>query len=97
MGISKKRRKDSRLILLYKGLKGKVRIPTDDLIPKNRHCRNQHSLAFQIPSASKEAYKSSFFPQTIRDWNDLPDSLFSSAEMSDDCVSKFASLVSSRD
>ena len=80
------RRKDSRLILLYKGLKGKARIPTDDLIPKTRRCRNQHSLAFQIPSASKEAYKSSFFPQTIRDWNDLPDSLISSAEMSDDCV-----------
>ena len=93
----KKRRKDSRLILLYKGLKGKARIPTDDLIPKNRRCRNQHSLAFQIPSASKEAYKSSFFPQTIRDWNDLPDSLVSSAEMSDDCVSKFASLLRSRD
>ena len=82
---------------IYKGLKGKARIPTDDLIPKNRRCRNQHSLAFQIPSASKEAYKSSFFPQTIRDWNDLPDSLISSAEMSDDCVSKFASLVRSRD
>ena len=93
----KKRRMDSRLILLYKDLKGKARIPTDDLIPKNRRCRNQHPLAFQIPSASKEAYKSSFFPQTIRDWNDLPDSLISSAEMSDDCVSKFASLVSSRD
>ena len=30
----KKRRKDNRLILLYKGLKGKARIPTDDLIPK---------------------------------------------------------------
>ena len=93
----KKRRKDSRLILLYTGLKGKARIPTDYLIPKNRRCRNQHSLAFQILSASKEAYKSSFFPQTIRDWNDLPDSLISSAEMSDDCVSKFASLVRSRD
>ena len=26
-----KRRKDNRLILLYKGLKGKARIPTDDL------------------------------------------------------------------
>ena len=89
----KKRRKDSRLILLYKGLKRKARIPTDDLTPKNRRCRNQHSLAFQIPSASKEEYKSSFFPQTISDWNDHPDSLISSAEMSDDCVSKFASLV----
>ena len=29
----KKKRKDNRLNLLYKGLKGKARIPTDDLIP----------------------------------------------------------------
>ena len=43
----KKRRKDNRLILLYKGLKGKAMIPTDDLIPKTRRGRNQHSLAFQ--------------------------------------------------
>ena len=68
----KKRRKDNRLILLYKGLKGKARIPTDDLIPKTRRSRNQHSLVFQIPSASKDVYKYSFFPQTIRDWNDPP-------------------------
>ena len=68
----KKRRKDNRFILLYKGLKGKARIPTDDLIPKTRRGRNQHSLAFQIPSASKDVYKYSFFPLNIRDWNDLP-------------------------
>ena len=92
-----KRRKDNRPILLYKGLKGKARIPTDDLIPKNRCCRNQHSMAFQIPSASTNTYKFSFFPQTIRDWNDLPDSLISSAERSDNCMSKFSSLVRARD
>ena len=93
----KKRRKDNRLILLYKGLKGKVMIPTDDLIPKTRRGRNQHSSAFQMPSASKDVYKYSFFPQTIRDWNDLPESLISSSELSDDSVSKFASLVRARD
>ena len=93
----KKRRKDNRLILLYKGLKGKAKIPTDDLIPKTRHGRNQHSLAFQIPSASKDVYMYSFFPQTIRDWNDLPESLISSSELSDDSVSKFTSLVRARD
>ena len=78
-------------------LKGKARIPTDDLIPKNRRCRNQHSLVFQIPTASKDAYRKSFFPQTIRDWNVLPDSLISSAELSDDRVSKFTSLMRARD
>ena len=91
-----KRRKDNRLILMYKGLKGKVRIPTDDLIPKNRRCRNQHSMVFQIPSASKDSYKKSF-PQTIRNWNALPDSHLYSTELSDDCVSKFTSLVRARD
>ena len=92
-----KGRKDNRLILLYKGLKGKARIPTDDLIPKNRRCRNQHSLVFQIPTAGIDAYLKSFFPETIRDWNVLPDSLISCAELSDDCVSKFTSLVRARD
>ena len=93
----KKRRMGNRLILLHKGLKDKARIPTDDLIPKSRLCRNSHSKAFQLPSASIEAYKCSFFTQTVRDWNDLPDSLFYAAEISDDCVSKIASLVLSRD
>ena len=92
-----KRMKDYRLVLLYKSLKGKARIPTDDLIPKNRRCRNQHSLVFQIPTASKGAYKKSFFPQAIRDWNVLPDSLVSSAELSDDCVSKFTSIMRAMD
>ena len=90
-------KKRGRLILLYKGLKGKARIPTDDLIPKTRRGRNQHSLAFQIPSASNDVYKYSFFPQTIRDWKDLPESLISSSELSDDSVSKFTSLVRARD
>ena len=93
----KKRRKDNRLILLYKCLKGKAKLPIDDLIPKTRRGRNQHSLAFQIPSASKDVYMYSFFPQTIRDWNDLTESLISSSELSDDSVSKFTSLVRARD
>ena len=77
-----------------KSLKGKARIPKDGLTSKTRRCRNSHSMAFQLPSAIIEAYKCSFFPQTISDWND---SLFSTAEISDDCASKFASLVRSRD
>ena len=93
----KKRRKNNRLILLYKGLKGKASVPTDDLIPKTRRCRNKHSMAFQTPIANTDVYKGSFFPQTIRDWNALPDSLISSAEDAEDCVAKFTSLVRARD
>ena len=93
----KKRRKDNRLILLYKGLKGKASVPTDDLIPKTRRCRNQHSMAFQTPIANTDVYKGSFFPRTNRDWNALPDSLISFAEDAEDCVAKFTSLVRARD
>ena len=48
----KKRRRDSRLILLYKGLKAKASIPTDNLIPLVRRCRNDHSMAYQVPIAN---------------------------------------------
>ena len=55
----------SRLILLYKGLKGGASIPTDDLIPLIGHCRNS-SLNFQTPAAWTDIYKGTFFPQAIR-------------------------------
>ena len=61
-------------------------MPTVDLVSIARRCINQHSMAFQTPTASLDACKCSFFHQTIRDWNVLPDTLISSAEMSDECV-----------
>ena len=61
----KKRRRDSRLILLYKGLNGKASIPTDDLIPLVRGCRNDHSMAYQIPIAKTDIYKCSFSPRPL--------------------------------
>ena len=45
----KKRRKDNRIILLYKGLKGKASVPTDDFIPKTRRCRNSTLWHFRLP------------------------------------------------
>ena len=84
-------------ISILKGLKGKASVPIDDLIPKTRHCRDQHSMGFQTPIASTDVCKGSVLPQTIRDWNALPDSLISSAEDAEDCVAKFTSLVRDRD
>ena len=83
----KKRRRDSRLLMLYKGLKGVASIPTNDLVPPIRHVRKHHSLAFQTPFANTDSYKSNFFPQTIGDWNSLTDSL----------SVKFTFLVKARD
>ena len=92
-----KRRKDSRLIMLNKGLKGAASIPTDDLVPPNRRTMNHHSLAFQTPLAGTDIRKSSFFPRTIRDWNSLTDSLISVSECAEDSVTTFTSLVRARD
>ena len=82
----KNRRRDSRIIMLYKGLKGAASIPTNDLVPPIRHVRNHHSLAFQTPFANTDIYQCSFFPQTIRDWNSLTDTLLSAAEGAEDSV-----------
>ena len=93
----KKRRRDSRLILLYKGLKGAASIPIDDLIPPIRCSRNHHSLTFQTPRAKTDIYKGSFIPQTIRVWNTLPDSVITSVEGAEHDVARFTSLVRARD
>ena len=52
---------------------------------------------FRYPQPVKMAMSITPSPQTIRDWNDLPESLISSSELSDDSVSKFTSLVRARD
>ena len=67
------------------------------LSPLVRRCRNDHSMAYQVPIANTDIYKCSFPPQTIRDCNSLLDSLISSAEGAEDGVAKFTSLVRARD
>ena len=64
---------------------------------KSRFSHDAARMAFQTPSASTNAYKCAFFLQAIRDWNCLSDYLISSADVSDDRVSKFASFFSARD
>ena len=76
---------------------GKASILTDDLIPLVRRCRIDHSMAYQVPIANTDIYKCSFFPQTIRGWNALPDSLISFAEGAENGVAKLTSLVRARD
>ena len=53
----KKRRRDSRIIMLYKCLKGAAIIPTNDLVTPIRHVRKHRSLAFQTPFANTDIYK----------------------------------------
>ena len=99
-------RRDSRLILLYKCLKGAASIPTDDLIPP---VRLQKSSLFGISNPHCKNW--SFFPQSILDlyclymplspgirtqpdWNALPNLVVSSAEGVK--IAKFTSLARAR-
>ena len=61
----KNRRRDSRIIMLYKGLKGAASIPTNDLVPPVRHVRNHHSLACQTPVANTDIYKTGIHLQIL--------------------------------
>ena len=92
----KKKRKDNKLILLYKGLKGKTSVQMTlsqklGIVESSTLWHFRLSLLIQMP------IKVATLPQTVRDWNALPDSLISSAEDAEDCVAKFTSLVRARD
>ena len=43
------------------------------LIPHRRRGRNQHQHSYKIPQSRTDAHKTSYFPRTIRDWNELPE------------------------
>ena len=87
----KKRRRDSRLILLYKGLKGAASIPTDDVIPPIRRSRNHHSLTFR-PPLQELAFTRAHSSLKQSDWKALPDSIITSVEGAEDGVARFTSL-----
>ena len=95
MGIPQEQRRDNRLILLYKGLKGKASIPTGDLIPLVRCCRNDHSMTYQVPIANTDLYKCSFSPRPLGIGMHFQ-TRFSSAEGAEDGVAKFTSLLRAR-
>ena len=92
----KKRRKDNNLYCYIKVLKVKPVYQQMTLSPKPG-VAEIITMVFQIPIANTDVCIGSFFPQTIRAWNALPDSVISSAEDAEHCVSKFTSLVRARD
>ena len=91
----KLRRREARLILLYKGLNGEANIPINDLIKPNRKCKSHHDLTFRTLYARTECFKSSFLPNTVRDWNNLPAQVIASAESAKDKVKTFTLKVKS--
>ena len=92
----KKSRKGNLLILLYKGLKGKARIPTGDvtLSPTLGVAEINIPWHFKYPLLVLKHINVVFI---LRPSGTGMSSLIPSAALSDDCVSKFSSLVRARD
>jgi hypothetical protein len=72
------RRKEQRLVLLFKIVNDLVAIPADNNIEYNqRPSRTSNSKQIKVPSATTEIYKHSFVPITVKDWNTLTESAVS--------------------
>ena len=67
------RRKSSRLVLFYKILNNLLPISIPTCYHHTQfHTRQHHSNHFMLPQATLNSYKNSFYPRTIKDWNNLP-------------------------
>ena len=70
------RRKIKRLCLFHKAFHHQIAINIPDYIKQqNRTTRQYHPRKFRNVQTSSNTYKYSFFPRTIKDWNNLPSNL----------------------
>ena len=69
------RRKQFRLHLFYQTMYNLIGLSLPEYyLPTSRHTRQHHPLHLIIPSSNTTAYMTSFFPNTLKDWNQLPSS-----------------------
>jgi hypothetical protein len=86
------RRKIARITLLHKAIHEKVAIPIPSYIIKpTRTSRFHHPKRYIQIRPKKDVYKYSFFPRTIRDWNQLSDELLD-IESSEEFKSRLTKL-----
>ena len=86
------RRKQNRLILMYKALAGKAALPLQDLHP-TRLNRNKHPHCFRQLHNRSDLYKLSFIPNTIVAWNALPSIIFGDSEIAPEYVERLTNYL----
>ena len=74
------RRAQAKVKILYKGKNNMLYIPLDHLRANDTSTR-QSSNCFMIPRSKTNTHLHSFYPDTIRLWNGLPDSIKMSASL----------------
>jgi hypothetical protein len=67
------RRKEARLIMMYKIINNMVAINSENHFTKpTRKSSHVQNHSYAIPSATKDFGKWSFFVNTVKDWSNLP-------------------------
>ena len=69
------RRQSSGLVLLHKIINNllPISIPTHYQLQHTQfHTRQHHTNHFVLPQTTLNSYTHSFYPRTIKDWNNLP-------------------------
>ena len=69
------RRRRQRLVMFYKIHHNQFEVNKDAYIRQSSNSRPSryfNNKAYEIPGTGPEYYNNSFFPQTIREWNRLP-------------------------
>ena len=89
----KSRRKQNRLILMYKALAEITSIPRNDLHKPTRSNRHNHPHSFRQLHTRSDVYKYSFVPNTIRDWNALPSLAFNDLTIAPEQLERFTNYV----
>ena len=71
--ILEQRRQSSRLTLFYKIINNLLPISVPSYYHHTQfHTRQHHRDHFILPQATLNTYKYSFYPRTIKGWNNLP-------------------------
>ena len=67
------RRKNARLIFMFKILNGLINIPVcNSLTPSDTRTRSKNDKNFKFQRTTTSVGHSSFWPRTIKDWNNIP-------------------------
>ena len=74
------RRKKARLTTMYKMSHNLLDMNLENhLVPHTEtRTRGSHPFKFRVPKINKDVYKFSYFPQTIKEWNKLPENVVNS-------------------
>ena len=74
------RRKQTRLTNLYKIVNGTLTVQISNYFrQKERQTRNYHPLKFINAGCRTNIYKYSFFPRSVKEWNELPETIIEAA------------------